>query len=96
MFPEFRDASYALRDDLLLTKLVRARLYDSGCFLMSSRKGGLKGEYREPNPELGFHNFVTSLLARAIAVARTQVPGPTAPPKVEAGPPADEPPAKDN
>ncbi len=95
VFPEFRSASYAQRYDLLLTKLVRSRLYDAGCFLLSSRKGGLRGEYHEPNPELGFHNFVTSLLARAIAVARTQPPGPPAPPKVEAGPPSDEPPSKD-
>src|SRR5205814_6010305 len=36
VFPEFREASYAERYDLLLTKLVRARLYDAACFLMSS------------------------------------------------------------
>lgn len=86
VFPEFKDVSYAERYNQLLTKLVRARLYDAGCFLMSSRKGGLKGQYREPNPELSFHNFVTSLLARAIAVATTQPPGPPALPKIEAGP----------
>jgi hypothetical protein len=87
VFPEFKDASYADRYNQLLTKLVRARLYDAGCFLMSSRKGGRKGVYREPDPELSFRTFATSLLARAIAVARTQPPGPSAPPKVEAGPP---------
>ncbi|HYV38702.1 MAG TPA: PaeR7I family type II restriction endonuclease [Gemmataceae bacterium] len=86
VFPEFKDASYAERYDQLLTKLVRARLYDAGCFLMSSRQGGLKGNYREPNPELNFPNFVTSLLGRAIAVARTQRTGPEEPPKVEVGP----------
>src|SRR5205823_3531831 len=80
VFPEFKDVSYAERYNQLLTKLVRARLYDTGCFLMSSRESGIKGEYREPNPELSFHNFVTSLLARAIAVARTQPPGPCVPP----------------
>jgi hypothetical protein len=90
VFPEFRDASYAQRYNLLLTKLVRSRLYDAGCFLMSSRKGGRKGEYGEPNPELGFQPFVTSLLARAIAVARTQAPEPAAPPKIKAGPPTEE------
>jgi hypothetical protein len=90
VFPEFKEASYAARYDQLLTKLVRARLYDAGCFLLSSRDGGPQGEYREPNSELSFTNFVTLLLARAIAVARTQPPGPTAPPKVEVGPPADE------
>ena len=83
--PEFMGVSYTERYNQLLTKLVRARLYDAGCLLMSSRRGGLKGEHREPNPELSFHNFVTSLLARAIAVARTQPPGPAAPPKIVAG-----------
>jgi len=88
VFAGFKDASYAERYNQLQTKLVRARLYDAGCFLMSSREGGLKGEYREPNLELSFHNFATSLLARAIAVARTQPPGPSEPPKIEAGPSA--------
>lgn len=96
VFPEFRDASYAQRYNLLLTKLVRSRLYDAGCLLMSSRKGGMKGEYREPNLELSFHHFVTSLLARAIAVARTQARGQPAPPRVEAGPPANENPPDDS
>lgn len=71
-FPEFQNASYADRYGLLLTKLVRDRLYDAGCLVLSSRKTGLKGEYSEPNPELSFRNFVTSLLGRAIAVAKTQ------------------------
>ena len=96
MFAEFKEVSYAERYNQLLTKLVRARLYDAACFLMSSREGGIKGDYSEPNPELSFHTFVTSLLARAIAVARTQPPGPPAPPKVETGAPTDdaEPPTK--
>jgi hypothetical protein len=87
VFTEFKDVSYAERYDQLLTKLVRSRLYDAGCFLMSSREGGLKGKYREPNQELGFHNFATSLLGRAIAVAQAQPEGPALPPKIEAGPP---------
>jgi hypothetical protein len=58
VFPEFQGASYARRYELLLTKLVRSRLYDASCLLMSSRDNGLKGKYREPNPELSFRNFV--------------------------------------
>jgi hypothetical protein len=72
VFPEFRDASYAKRYEILLTKLVRERLYDSACFLLSSAKGGPKGKYREPATELSFQNFMASLLARAISVARTK------------------------
>ncbi len=33
VFPEFKNASYANRYEILLTKLVRERLYDSACFL---------------------------------------------------------------
>jgi hypothetical protein len=83
VFQEFQNASYAKRYELLLTKLVRSRLYDACCFLMSSRTNGIKGEYREPNEELSFRNFVISLLGRAMAVAATQQPGPTEPPRVE-------------
>jgi hypothetical protein len=35
VFPEFREASYAKRYEILLTKLVRDRLYDSACLLLS-------------------------------------------------------------
>jgi hypothetical protein len=72
VFPEFRSASYAKRYEVLLTKLVRERLYDAACFLMASAAGGARGVYREPAPELSFENFITSLLAQAIAVAKTK------------------------
>lgn len=70
VFPEFKDASYAKRYEILLTKLVRERLYDSACFLISNASDGPKGRYAEPAPELSFQNFVESLLARVIAVAK--------------------------
>src|SRR2546426_2921416 len=70
VFPEFRDASYGKRYDVLLTKLVRERLYDATCFLLSDAEKGPKGAYREPNPELSFSNFITSLLGRAIAITK--------------------------
>jgi hypothetical protein len=72
VFPEFRKASYAKRYEILLTKLVRDRPYDSACFLMFSAAGGVKGRYSEPSAELGFQNFITSLMARAIAVAKAK------------------------
>jgi len=70
VFPEFKDASYAKRYEILLTKLVRERLYDSACFLLSSEKGGRKGDYVEPASELSFEKFMVSLLARAGAIER--------------------------
>jgi len=71
VFEEFRDASYAKRYEILLTKLVRERLYDSACFLMSDRQNGPNGAYREPSAELRFQPFITSLMARAIACKKS-------------------------
>lgn len=70
VFPEFREASYAKRYDLLLTKLLRERLYDGACLLLSDSQGGLEGRFHEPNPELAFSRFAESLTARAIAAVR--------------------------
>lgn len=72
VFPEFKDASYAKRYEILLTKLVRERLYDSACFLLSNAQSGAKGDYREPAPELTFEKFMASLLARAITITKTR------------------------
>ena len=72
VFPEFKSASYGKRYEILLTKLARERLYDAACFLLSNAKNGVKGYYREPALELRFENFIASLLARAIAVAKTK------------------------
>lgn len=72
VFEEFRAASYSKRYEILLTKLVRERLYDSTCFLMSNSTEGPKGQYRKPVPELSFANFTASLLAKAIACKKTQ------------------------
>jgi hypothetical protein len=72
VFEEFRAASYAKRYEILLTKLVRERLYDATCFLMSNSTDGPKGNYTQPAPELNFANFTASLLARAIACKKTQ------------------------
>jgi Restriction endonuclease XhoI len=71
VFPEFNDASYEKRYEILLTKLVRERLYDSACFLLSDAKRGANGKYREPASELTFEKFLSSLLARASAIAKT-------------------------
>jgi len=67
VFDEFRDASYAKRYEILLTKLLRERLFDGACLLMSGAKAGKQGRYCEPNAELGARPFFSSLLARAVA-----------------------------
>jgi restriction endonuclease XhoI-like protein len=75
VFPEFKNASYGKRYEILLTKLVRERLYDSACFLLSNAKTGAKGNYREPAPELTFEKFLASLLARTTALAKARNSG---------------------
>jgi hypothetical protein len=72
VFDEFRNASYAKRYEILLTKLLRERLYDGACLLLSSRTAGSRGKFTEPSAELGFKQFASSLLAHAIAFAKTR------------------------
>lgn len=66
VFPEFVDASYTRRYEILLTKLIRDRHYDNACLLTSSKDGGSHGVYREPSPELSFDLLLKSLKARAL------------------------------
>ncbi len=72
--PEFQGISYARRYEIFCERLVRERLYDAACFLMSSKEGGLAGDYIEPNPELSFRNFAASLGARVATFARLRNP----------------------
>jgi len=67
VFDEFRQASYARRYELFCQRLLRERLYDGACLLLTDRETGLQGNYREPNPEVGFTSFATSLLAHITA-----------------------------
>lgn len=71
VFPEFENSSYARRYEILLTKLLRERLYDSACLLLSDRVNGPNGRYSEPSTELSFTRFAESLTARAIAAIQS-------------------------
>jgi hypothetical protein len=71
VFPEFRQASYVKRYEILLTKLLRERLYDGACLLLTSRTSGVKGKFTSPADELSFRNFAAGLSAHAIAYAKT-------------------------
>ena len=70
VFPEFKETSYAKRYELFCERMIRERLYDSACFLMSNETDGLRGGYKEPNEELCFKAFATSLTAHASAFAK--------------------------
>ncbi|MDX9972193.1 MAG: PaeR7I family type II restriction endonuclease [FCB group bacterium] len=65
VFEEFRGASYAKRYELLMLRLLRERLYDGTCLLLSSKEEGPAGDYTEPCAELAFQNFILPLLVQA-------------------------------
>lgn len=73
MRDEFQGVSYAQRYELFCERLVRERLYDATCFLMSSAREGAHGIYTEPSTELSFRNFAASLSARAAAFMKMKV-----------------------
>ena len=60
-FPEFIQASYKRRYEIFCQKLIRERIYDAACFLISDKEGGLKGLYEEPSPENDIRTFLSSL-----------------------------------
>lgn len=69
IFPEFVDASYAQRYELLCRKLVQERLYDAAVLLLSTREAGLRnGDYRELSDTTGLQRLVAGL-AGHVAVA---------------------------
>ena len=72
VFPEFQDASYGKRYEILLTKLLRDRMYDGAALLLSSKKEGITGRYHCPSDELSFRTFAAGLAARAIAYFKGQ------------------------
>ena len=66
----FRDTSYSKRYQIFCERLMRERLYDATCFIMSNRKQGLLGKYLEPSPELSFEKFAASLMSHANAFSK--------------------------
>lgn len=71
VFEEFRQSSYAKRYEILLVKMVRERLYDAACLILSPANAGRSGAFSEPCGELAFPNFAESLVARVIAYSKT-------------------------
>lgn len=67
VFPEFKGASYAERYGILLSKLMRERLYDATCFLMTPPEGADAGGYSEPDSDLAFRYFIKSLRSHVTA-----------------------------
>jgi hypothetical protein len=72
-FSEFSNASYQRRYELFCTRLVRERLYDAACLIVSPSDKGVAGDYKEPLEELAFSNFVVSLQGK-LTEARRRLP----------------------
>lgn len=70
VFQEFSNASYADRYEIFCYKLVRERLYNAACLILSDRETGIKGGFKEPASELSFKNFIASLSGQAAAYVR--------------------------
>jgi Restriction endonuclease XhoI len=68
VFPEFANASYCDRYAILIEKLLRDRVYDGACFLLSTEASATTGDYLEPHPELTLAKFVTPLVAQVSAI----------------------------
>ncbi len=67
VFPEFKEASYARRYQLLCEKLMLERLYRAAAFITSPPAAGRRGVYSEPAPALSFEAFTRSLSAHCSA-----------------------------
>ena len=69
VFPEFQGASYAERYDLLCQKLVKERMYDSACLLMSSKTDVDTGEYRCLSDVTSLKTFVSEFAGHIASTA---------------------------
>jgi hypothetical protein len=70
VFDEWRGASYARRYELFCQKLVRERLYNAACFLTASSSEAERGQYHEPNSEIDFRTFASSLIGHAAGISQ--------------------------
>ncbi len=68
VFPEFKSASYCDRYKILVEKLLRDRVYDGACFLLSTAASAESGDYIEPHPELTFAKLVTPLVGQVSSI----------------------------
>jgi hypothetical protein len=68
VFKNFVNTSYKDRYQIFCEKLLRERLYDAACYLMSDKTSGFKsGGYEEPETDLGFKVFCKALIGKVIS-----------------------------
>lgn len=69
VFAEFRDTSYLQRYEQLCRRLVLEKHYNEAALIISSREGGLRGEYRELSDATGLTRFASAFAAHIARVA---------------------------
>lgn len=75
VFPEFKDASYLKRYDLLCQKLVKEQLYSAAALLATPSTAAETGDYSELSELSGLDAFVTAFAGHIAAeAARTHSP----------------------
>ncbi len=62
IFPEFAHTSYLQRYELFCNRLVKEKLYSAAALITSDRNTGPQGKFEEPAQQLGFSNFISSLI----------------------------------
>lgn len=69
MFPEFENASYLDRYDILCRKLMRERLYSAAAVVAAPRRSAADGAYSSLSEPTGLGAFVAALAGHAAAAA---------------------------
>jgi len=69
IFPEFENASYTKRYEILCEKLVRERLYDAATLLISPRAAIVDGVYKEMSQRTGMRQFIAALAGHVATAA---------------------------
>lgn len=73
-FAEFENSSYARRYELFCQRLVRERLYDAACLILSPADRGMRGVYSVPNGEISPARLKASLMGRVAEFAAIKTP----------------------
>ncbi|WP_250532321.1 PaeR7I family type II restriction endonuclease [Caballeronia sp. ATUFL_F1_KS39] len=69
VFPEFKNASYLQRYDLLCQKLVKENLYSAACTLASPREAVTTGEFTDMSELSSLRSFIASFAGHIAAEA---------------------------
>ncbi|MFO0884468.1 MAG: PaeR7I family type II restriction endonuclease [Pirellulales bacterium] len=72
VFPEFQEASYLKRYDILCQKLVREQLYTAATLITSKRSAAKTGEFSSMSEMTSLRTFVASFAGHIASVAAQQ------------------------